>query len=247
MAAAITKRTSRRPSSRRCPQFGVDEYADHPRRDVRGSRRRLARPRRALADHRGRVRRGPQGRRRRQDQDRRRRHRPGAQAEFMSREHRHHGHRCRHAARRRRPHPLRTLARRRRRHRRRQGRGSRVRAHRPPLGQGGAPRRPLLAVRDRRGRRGAGRGRLGADEKPYDTDRIGCVIGTGIGGIGTLERGKELLIEHGPKKVPPLSVPLMMSNAASARCLCATGCPARATGPSPPARRARTRSASPRA
>jgi 3-oxoacyl-[acyl-carrier-protein] synthase II len=52
-------------------------------------------------------------------------------------------------------------------------------------------------------------------DKPYDSDRIGCVIGTGIGGIGTLERGKELLIESGPKKVPPLSVPLMMSNAAS--------------------------------
>jgi 3-oxoacyl-[acyl-carrier-protein] synthase II len=49
---------------------------------------------------------------------------------------------------------------------------------------------------------------------PYASDRIGCVIGTGIGGIGTLEHGKELLIEYGPKKVPPLSVPLMMSNAA---------------------------------
>src|SRR6476619_2999775 len=43
---------------------------------------------------------------------------------------------------------------------------------------------------------------------PYDSDRIGVVIGTGIGGIGTLEHGKELLIAHGPKKVPPLSVPL---------------------------------------
>jgi 3-oxoacyl-[acyl-carrier-protein] synthase II len=49
---------------------------------------------------------------------------------------------------------------------------------------------------------------------PYESDRIGVVIGTGIGGIGTLEHGKELLIAHGPKKVPPLSVPLMMSNAA---------------------------------
>jgi 3-oxoacyl-[acyl-carrier-protein] synthase II len=49
---------------------------------------------------------------------------------------------------------------------------------------------------------------------PYDSDRIGCVIGTGIGGIGTLEHGKELLLKHGPKRVPPLSVPLMMSNAA---------------------------------
>jgi 3-oxoacyl-[acyl-carrier-protein] synthase II len=51
-------------------------------------------------------------------------------------------------------------------------------------------------------------------ELPYDPTRIGCVYGTGIGGIGTLERGKEILIEQGEKKVPPLSVPLMMSNAA---------------------------------
>jgi len=50
-------------------------------------------------------------------------------------------------------------------------------------------------------------------EKPYDSDRIGCVIGTGIGGINTLERGKELLLEYGEKKVPPLSIPLMMPNA----------------------------------
>jgi 3-oxoacyl-[acyl-carrier-protein] synthase II len=53
-------------------------------------------------------------------------------------------------------------------------------------------------------------------ELPYAGNRIASVLGTGIGGIGTLERGKELLIESGPKKVPPLSVPLMMSNAAAA-------------------------------
>src|SRR3954466_11872674 len=52
-------------------------------------------------------------------------------------------------------------------------------------------------------------------DKPYDSDRIGCVIGTGIGGINTLARGKGLPVESGGKKVPPLSVPLMMSNAAS--------------------------------
>jgi 3-oxoacyl-[acyl-carrier-protein] synthase II len=52
------------------------------------------------------------------------------------------------------------------------------------------------------------------DDLPYDPARIGCVFGTGIGGIGTLERGKEILIEQGESKVPPLSVPLMMSNAA---------------------------------
>ncbi len=53
-------------------------------------------------------------------------------------------------------------------------------------------------------------------ELPYDPARIGVVYGTGIGGIGTLERGKEILMEQGERKVPPLSVPLMMSNAAPA-------------------------------
>jgi 3-oxoacyl-[acyl-carrier-protein] synthase II len=53
-------------------------------------------------------------------------------------------------------------------------------------------------------------------ELPYEGVRIASILGTGIGGIGTLERGKEILMESGVKKVPPLSVPLMMSNAAAA-------------------------------
>jgi 3-oxoacyl-[acyl-carrier-protein] synthase II len=55
-----------------------------------------------------------------------------------------------------------------------------------------------------------------SDELPYDSGRIGCIIGTGIGGIGTLETGKENLIEKGPKAVSPLAVPLMMGNAGAA-------------------------------
>jgi 3-oxoacyl-[acyl-carrier-protein] synthase II len=55
-----------------------------------------------------------------------------------------------------------------------------------------------------------------SDELPYPAERIASILGTGIGGIGTLERGKEILIESGAQKVPPLSVPLMMSNAAAA-------------------------------
>jgi 3-oxoacyl-[acyl-carrier-protein] synthase II len=55
-----------------------------------------------------------------------------------------------------------------------------------------------------------------SDELPYEGERIASILGTGIGGIGTLERGKEILMEQGIKKVPPLSVPLMMSNAAAA-------------------------------
>ncbi len=50
-------------------------------------------------------------------------------------------------------------------------------------------------------------------ELPYAPDRIGCVLGTGIGGIGTLVDGQDTLRERGGEYVSPLSVPLMMSNA----------------------------------
>lgn len=53
-------------------------------------------------------------------------------------------------------------------------------------------------------------------ELPYDGRRIGCIIGTGIGGIGTLEGAHDTLRDRGPERVPPLAVPLMMSNAAPA-------------------------------
>jgi 3-oxoacyl-[acyl-carrier-protein] synthase II len=51
-------------------------------------------------------------------------------------------------------------------------------------------------------------------ELPYDPARIGTVVGTGIGGLGTMEHGHDMLRDEGPGKVPPLSVPLMMGNAA---------------------------------
>ena len=49
-----------------------------------------------------------------------------------------------------------------------------------------------------------------------DRDRVGCVIGTGIGGLGSLEEQVGVLRERGPSAVSPLSVPLMMGNAAAA-------------------------------
>lgn len=55
-----------------------------------------------------------------------------------------------------------------------------------------------------------------ASEGPYDPRRVGCVLGTGIGGITTLVNGQDTLRERGPERVPPLSVPLMMSNAGAA-------------------------------
>jgi 3-oxoacyl-[acyl-carrier-protein] synthase II len=53
-------------------------------------------------------------------------------------------------------------------------------------------------------------------ELPYEPHRVGCVIGTGIGGLGSLEVQQGRLIERGEKAVSPLAVPLMMGNAASA-------------------------------
>jgi 3-oxoacyl-[acyl-carrier-protein] synthase II len=52
-------------------------------------------------------------------------------------------------------------------------------------------------------------------EPPGDPDRSACVIGTGIGGIGTLESQHIVLREDGAQKISPLSIPLLMANAAS--------------------------------
>jgi 3-oxoacyl-[acyl-carrier-protein] synthase II len=54
------------------------------------------------------------------------------------------------------------------------------------------------------------------DERPYPPERIGCILGTGIGGIQTLEANVVNLIEGGPSQVAPLAVPLMMGNAGAA-------------------------------
>jgi 3-oxoacyl-[acyl-carrier-protein] synthase II len=49
---------------------------------------------------------------------------------------------------------------------------------------------------------------------PVAADRIGCVIGTGNGGSGTLEEGLDALIQ-GPEYVSSLLIPKSMANAAS--------------------------------
>jgi 3-oxoacyl-[acyl-carrier-protein] synthase II len=54
-----------------------------------------------------------------------------------------------------------------------------------------------------------------ADQFPYDPASVGCVIGTGIGGLGTMEAGHDVLRDRGPDRVSPLSVPMMMTNAAA--------------------------------
>jgi 3-oxoacyl-[acyl-carrier-protein] synthase II len=52
-------------------------------------------------------------------------------------------------------------------------------------------------------------------EPPYDPDRAASVIGTGIGGIGTLEAQHIIMRDEGAERISPLSIPLLMANAAS--------------------------------
>ena len=55
-----------------------------------------------------------------------------------------------------------------------------------------------------------------AGDLSADLDRSGVFIGTGIGGIETLEEQIGVLLEKGARRVSPFLVPMMMPNAASA-------------------------------
>ncbi len=52
-------------------------------------------------------------------------------------------------------------------------------------------------------------------EVPFERDRVGVVIGSGIGGIETLENQHRILLERGPSKMSPFTVPLLMINGAA--------------------------------
>jgi 3-oxoacyl-[acyl-carrier-protein] synthase II len=53
------------------------------------------------------------------------------------------------------------------------------------------------------------------DGPPGNPERAACVIGTGIGGIGTLEGQHIVMRDQGAERISPLSIPLLMANAAS--------------------------------
>ena len=55
----------------------------------------------------------------------------------------------------------------------------------------------------------------GLDEAPYDRAEIGSVIGTGIGGLSTIESEHILLRDKGQRAVSPHCVPQMMANSAA--------------------------------
>jgi 3-oxoacyl-[acyl-carrier-protein] synthase II len=49
-----------------------------------------------------------------------------------------------------------------------------------------------------------------------DPERVGVIVGSGIGGIGTIEREHSAMLKGGPRRVSPFMVPKLMPNAASA-------------------------------
>ncbi|MEK7295262.1 MAG: beta-ketoacyl-[acyl-carrier-protein] synthase family protein [Actinomycetota bacterium] len=55
-----------------------------------------------------------------------------------------------------------------------------------------------------------------AGDLEYDPATIGCILGTGIGGLRTLEEQVITRVQKGERRVSPFLVPMMMSNAAGA-------------------------------
>ncbi len=55
----------------------------------------------------------------------------------------------------------------------------------------------------------------GLDMEKEDPYRVGCSIGSGIGGLEAIEREHKKLLQKGPARVNPLLVPLMISNMAA--------------------------------
>jgi 3-oxoacyl-[acyl-carrier-protein] synthase II len=55
----------------------------------------------------------------------------------------------------------------------------------------------------------------GLDFSTVDTDRVGVVVGSGIGGMETIENQARNLIEKGPRRVSAFMIPALISNIAS--------------------------------
>lgn len=55
----------------------------------------------------------------------------------------------------------------------------------------------------------------GIDTATIDPRRFGVMVGSGIGGLATLEREHEVFLNKGSKRVSPFTIPMMISNIAS--------------------------------
>jgi 3-oxoacyl-[acyl-carrier-protein] synthase II len=55
----------------------------------------------------------------------------------------------------------------------------------------------------------------GLDLEAIDSERLGVIVGSGIGGIGTIEQEQNKLMEKGPNRVSPFLIPMIIGNMAA--------------------------------
>lgn len=69
----------------------------------------------------------------------------------------------------------------------------------------------------------------GIDMEQEDPFRVGVIIGSGIGGLGCMEREHSKLLEKGPSRISPLMVPMMITNMAAGNVAIHLGCKGKCT------------------
>jgi len=50
---------------------------------------------------------------------------------------------------------------------------------------------------------------------PENTEQVGVIVGTGLGGLPTIEKYHEILLEKGPGRISPFFIPMLIANLAS--------------------------------
>jgi len=55
----------------------------------------------------------------------------------------------------------------------------------------------------------------GLNLEVIDSERLGVIVGSGIGGIGTIEREYKKLMDKGPHRVSPMLIPMILGNMAA--------------------------------
>jgi 3-oxoacyl-[acyl-carrier-protein] synthase II len=56
--------------------------------------------------------------------------------------------------------------------------------------------------------------RAGLDMTKEDPERVGVIVGTGLGGLPTLEKYHSILLEKGPGRISPFFIPMLIANEA---------------------------------
>jgi 3-oxoacyl-[acyl-carrier-protein] synthase II len=57
-------------------------------------------------------------------------------------------------------------------------------------------------------------GDSGLDMTKEDAERVGVIVGTGLGGLPTLEKYHSILLERGPGRISPFFIPMLIANEA---------------------------------